>query len=813
MNITMKVFLLLVFFITGADLLFSTPIEVDRYSRISKFEDSIKYIDAERGEYTVYDIIEKEDSVQWSTPPENINFPIPSSPKWVYFDVKNVDSVRIEKFLILKNPNMNRVALYKYTNNSVVDSVIAGEDYTFDHREIPYPHLLYQLEFDPGQTIRLFMLLDNQTDEIYAPLYLTSPKEFVSNDLIEQYSAFFKAGILFFVVFGTLILLLLTRSKASLYFLIYLVSISFLLLSFWGISQQFLWSNWDFMGTYRDIFADFLAIGGLSLFLREFLSIKKFNGVARITINILIITCFSLLGLSLLFVIPVYVFQVALIFILGLFSIALLIVSVFAHSYSPRESKYVIASLIPIAFAVTLFTLRLSGYKLFSNSLLFGIDTAIVLQMLVLMFGLVDKYRVNQKTVIAKQAQTAIELEKQKSELVLSNDRLKDSLAENEQMQEKLLQVQKLETIGNLAGGIAHDFNNLLMPIIGYAEMGKDDVDKDSPVHENFSYILQSSLRAKDLVSQILSYSKHFNEQRENVNVYEILNEVKGMIQSVIPSTINIVISAEEKDFFVEADATQIHQIFMNICTNAYHAIGEKNGTISISLASVEKNEIRGIQLEKADSRFVQINIEDTGKGMDKEVQKRVFDPFFSTKSKEKGTGLGLSVVYNIIKKSGGDITVNSVVGKGTTFSVFLPLTGQNIKKKAVEEVLIEQGNGELIVLVDDNVAVLEMLEKLLQRNNYTIERFSESDKALSFITENITNVSLLITDQIMSQIKGNELAQAVKQLNNSLPVILITGYSETVSLDNYSKYGIDSLLLKPVDPSELLENVQRLIQ
>ena len=444
-----------------------------------------------------------------------------------------------------------------------------------------------------------------------------------------------------------------------------------------------------------------------------------------------------------------------------------------------------------------------------------GFDTAFVVELIILTFGIIDQYRDTLVNSVQNLTEASDNLTLQKQQLVESNETLKETIAEKELMQIKLLQVHKLETIGKLAGGIAHDFNNLLTPIIGYTEMCIDSAEKDSELEKDLQVILASSKRAKDLVNQILTFSKHFKEQAQYFSIVPIIDEVTTLLKSIIPSSIIIKHRYEEDDEpYVYADPTQIHQILMNICTNAFHAIENEQGMIVIEhiVSDLSADQIEANKLSLIPGKYVQIQISDTGKGIPEETLGKIFDPFFTTKDVGKGTGLGLSVVHGIVKKMRGCIKVQSKLGVGTSFSVYLPLATEKaiLTEQSIQKA--EQGNGKLIVVVDDEENILNMAEKILTRNGFTVRSFQRSTEALNYLLQTTDNVEMVITDQTMPLLKGSELSSQLRLAGKQMPLLLITGYSETVTTDNLDKFGISGLMLKPIFPKELLEKIDQLL-
>jgi PAS domain S-box-containing protein len=363
----------------------------------------------------------------------------------------------------------------------------------------------------------------------------------------------------------------------------------------------------------------------------------------------------------------------------------------------------------------------------------------------------------------------------------------------------RLTRSQKLEAIGTLAGGIAHDFNNILSAIIGYAELALDDLQEGSPARRCMSEVLKGGDRAKDLVSQILTFSRQIQAEKKVVNMGIILKEALKLLRSSIPSTIGIVQNILPGTPPVFADPTQVHQVIMNLCTNAYQAMMENGGVMTVTLGPAEVD--GGFSEEHpplAPGPHVLFTVQDTGHGMDQETMNRIFEPFFTTREKSRGTGLGLSTVHGIVTALSGTVMVASTVGRGSTFSVYLPAHGEDVEEEPVSPEAIPEGNGEKILMVDDETAILEFTKNMLEPLGYSVTVTSSSMEAYELFSSNTHAFDLVITDQTMPQLTGMELASKMLALRPDLPVILVSGYSETVSPEGALERGARAYLEKP---------------
>ena len=371
--------------------------------------------------------------------------------------------------------------------------------------------------------------------------------------------------------------------------------------------------------------------------------------------------------------------------------------------------------------------------------------------------------------------------------------------AEEEQrrLEDQLLHAQKMESIGRLAGGIAHDFNNVLSVIMGYTELTLNKIREDNFIKANLSRVLTASNRAKDMIKQILAFSRKAEKEREPVLLRDVVGEALELMRSVLPTTIRIQQSIGEKLHPVMANQTEIHQVIINLCINAGHAMREKGGELKVNLKEIDLESPIGAGNLKP-GRYQQLTVSDTGHGISPEIINRIFEPYFTTKKEGEGTGMGLSVAHGIVSGYGGDITVYSQPDKGTTFHIFLP-----VEKEKEQEVKIEQpepirGGKETILLVDDEQSLTELVKEMLESHGYNVIARNDSIEALELFSENPGDYDLIISDQTMPEMSGVQLAAGIKKISAHIPIIVCSGFSESINEDNYESMGIDAFLMKP---------------
>ncbi|MBN1974416.1 MAG: PAS domain-containing protein [Sedimentisphaerales bacterium] len=387
--------------------------------------------------------------------------------------------------------------------------------------------------------------------------------------------------------------------------------------------------------------------------------------------------------------------------------------------------------------------------------------------------------------------------------------------AEKEKMELELQlsQKQKMEAIGTLAGGIAHDFNNILSALQGYTELSLDDMPEDNPVHENLEQILTCTNRATKLVKQILTFSRKNEQEQEKqpVQISSIIKEVLGMLRSSLPTTIRICRKINAETSKVLANPTQIHQVLLNLCTNASHAMGQTPGTLEVSLDDVHfESQTRIADEHLAEGSYVRLSVSDTGCGMTPEIMKRIFEPFFTTKKTNEGTGLGLPVVHGIVKSHGGAIDVTSTPGQGTTFDIYLPKIESDGSQESQPA---EPKNREkkVVLLVDDEEMIVNVTGQILERLGYAVVARTNSLDALELFQEKPDEFDLVITDQVMPNITGTELAGEIFAVRKDMPVILCSGFPERICHEELVRIGIKHFMMKPVSRQELTEIVQEI--
>ncbi|MCK4773612.1 MAG: PAS domain S-box protein, partial [Candidatus Krumholzibacteria bacterium] len=368
-----------------------------------------------------------------------------------------------------------------------------------------------------------------------------------------------------------------------------------------------------------------------------------------------------------------------------------------------------------------------------------------------------------------------------------------------QELEDQLRHSQRMETIGTLAGGIAHDFNNILSPILGYVDMAMEDVAEDSSVYDYLEQVIKATRRAKELVEQILLFSKNADRDANPIHIHLIIREALKLVRASLPTTIEIQQNINTDAGIVVANAAQIHQVLVNLCANAAHAMRDSGGILRVSLEPVDVDEALAEEHTALQpGPYARLTVSDTGRGMDEETLSRVFEPFFTTKDVGEGTGLGLSVVHGIVTSHNGEITLDSVPGNGTTATVYFPHS-ENVLESDEEESLTDVEGTEHVLFVDDETVILDLGRRMLERLGYRVTTASNGDEAVRIITANPAAFDIVVSDQTMPRKTGLILAEEIRWIRRDLPVILMTGFSDKITPEKLAELDVSSLVMKPL--------------
>ena len=384
---------------------------------------------------------------------------------------------------------------------------------------------------------------------------------------------------------------------------------------------------------------------------------------------------------------------------------------------------------------------------------------------------------------------------------------MKNTELEKKKLEDQLAQSQKMEVIGTLAGGIAHDFNNMLAVILGYSDLAKNTLPSEAKQINHLNEVIKAGNRAKDLVKQILNFSRQTEVQHVDISLTVIVKEVVKMVKSTLPSNIQCAMNVDQESGFVRGDQTQMHQVLMNLCVNANQAMPD-GGVLSANLLNHKDNAPCPYCQANLPGQYVQLSIGDTGLGMPESVINRIFEPYFTTKEVGKGTGMGLAVVHGIINQHNGHICVKSEEGKGTTFNVLLPSSKSSMNKSDTVQ-FIDYAGKESIMIIDDEPMVGELVKETLLMQGYEIELFLNSEEAAKHFAENPDKYDLILTDYMMPIMTGDKLAAKVREINDSVPIILATGYSNNITKEDALAIGITEFIMKPIVGEDLCKAIR----
>ena len=385
--------------------------------------------------------------------------------------------------------------------------------------------------------------------------------------------------------------------------------------------------------------------------------------------------------------------------------------------------------------------------------------------------------------------------------------------AERERLEQRLRQAEKMEAVGRLAGGIAHDFNNVLAGIFAYGEMLFEETPGDSPLKRYAQNVLTAATRGRALVEQILAYSRSQRGKRAPVDIAHVVDETLELVRGSLPPDIRLEVSAPELPLVVIGDATQLHQVVTNLCSNAIQAMSG-GGTLRVTLETADLSAERALSHGTlAPGRYVRLIVEDSGSGMDEATLSHIFEPFFTTKEIGQGTGLGLALVYAIVTDSGGTIDVKSAPKQGTTFTIYGPLAEVALAAAADDTAAPPpRGNGERVLLIDDEAPLLAVTAEVLSRLGYEPVSFSDSRAALAAFEAAPERFDVVVADEVMPGLTGTGLASVLRRRRPALPIVLVSGYSGPILTQQALAAGVSELLIKPLQSREIATTLARVL-
>ncbi|MDH3602932.1 MAG: PAS domain-containing protein, partial [Candidatus Tectomicrobia bacterium] len=389
----------------------------------------------------------------------------------------------------------------------------------------------------------------------------------------------------------------------------------------------------------------------------------------------------------------------------------------------------------------------------------------------------------------------------------------KQAEEERQRLENQLRQSQKVEAIGTLTGGIAHDFNNVLGAIFVHTEVAKTRIPPGSGIAENLQNVLSAAGRAKELVQQILTFSRQVETPRQPVQLTSLIPETLKLLRASLPTTIDIRYAVSQTEGVILANPTQIHQIVLNLCTNAEYAMRETGGILEIHLDMVEMDDAFVVShSELQTGPHMRLTIRDSGHGMTPEIMERIFDPYFTTKGPGEGTGMGLAIVHGMVSSHGGAVTVESTPGMGTTFVLYFPCTRESVSESPQTRDGISPGTG-CIMVVDDEPMLADGMKVLLTQLGYEVVPYTSSQEAIAAFEAEPEHFDLVITDQTMPYLTGEQLARELRHRRADIPIILCTGFSHMITAESAREQGIDAYCMKPMSVQELSTTIQQVLE
>jgi signal transduction histidine kinase/ActR/RegA family two-component response regulator len=388
----------------------------------------------------------------------------------------------------------------------------------------------------------------------------------------------------------------------------------------------------------------------------------------------------------------------------------------------------------------------------------------------------------------------------------------KQAQLEKERLEAQLRQSQKMEAVGTLAGGIAHDFNNVLGAILGYGELAMQHSARNSALRRYLDNVMHAAERAKLLVERILSFSRSGLGDQVLVNVQSVVSETLELLAGSLPTGIRLETRLEAGDAAVIGDPTYLHQVTMNLCTNAVQAM-ERGGVLGVTVERMQSTQARTLARGSlVPGEYVRLTVMDTGAGIPPEAMERIFDPFFTTKNVGEGTGLGLSLVHGIVADLSGAIDVSSKAGEGTCFEIWLPVAGETAAASSEAAAALPRGNGETLMIVDDEPQLVELAEEVVARLGYEPVGFVSSTAALQAFLADPQRFDAVITDEMMPDLAGTELARQIRVLRPSIPILLMSGRAVPSVVDRATEVGVDEVMRKPLHRREIAESLARVL-
>jgi signal transduction histidine kinase len=790
------------FIIPSKELLASEPIVLNNNISEYKIGLNISILEDKNKQYSIENIM-SEDMAKSFIPSnqETLSYGFTDSAYWIKFIVVNPYDKSFKWFLETSYPMLDSIQLF-IKNNHGLEMRQAGDSGSFNTREISCRNFVFSLKSEPNTQNTCFVRFSTSSS-MNIGLKIWSPEAYMKKISNEQIllSAFF--GSILMMIFYNLLLFISLRVISYLHHALFMSASTLFLFTLYGLSFQYLWPNSVWWSDNCLPFLILLCNIFCVTFARSFLSIKKTTPpFDKILIAYVILNC-VLIPLLLFFSYAIAIKAATFLAVLA----ALLPLTISIKLAIPmRQARFYLVAWSFLLFGITVYGLKTFGILPSNFITEYSMNTGLFLEMILLSLGIGDQINTIKKERISAQQQVILVQQQ-------AFEQQQEDAKEKELLEAQMRQSQKMEALAHLAGGIAHDFNNILTTITGYAELLLMDGNSAKQKKEYLYYIISAGRRAENLILQILKFNQKGMTENSDIPLQPIVidtavKEVCNFIKSTIPAGIEIEQEIDSNSYQTLTDPTNIHQVVMNLCTNAIHSMEKNGGKLLIRLLTIETDEICTTTGQLPKGAYLEIAVTDSGEGIDPEIIDKIFDPYYTTKEHGKGTGLGLSTVHGIVKSYGGEINLISEKGKGSTFQVYLPATKPRkvLNKKNEQGSIIEWKEEVKILFLDDEKTITYIYDKLLKNMyNFKVETFNSPHDALKAYNPDIFDI--VVTDFKMPKMNGLKFAKKIKEKNKAAIIIICSGNPSSIK-----DAGVHAVLKKPLRAEKLADIIQKVM-
>jgi len=791
--------------ITSQKVAASEDVVLDK--NISEYEIglNISILEDKNKQYSIQDIVSPDISKLFvPSDQDNLSYGFTDSAYWVKFKVVNPYNNPFEWLLEISYPMLDNIQLF-VKNNQNFEMRQAGDKTPYKKREMDCRNFVFSLYSDPHSNNTYFIRFSTSS-AMNIGLKIWSPKAYLKKMSNEQIvlSAFF--GSILMMIFYNLLLFASLRVVSYLHHVLFMSASALFLFTLYGLSSKYLWPNPIWLTDNSLPILILLCNIFCVTFARSFLSTKKATPLFDNILIIYVIINSILIPLGLFFN---YAIAIKFATFLAVFAALLPLMISIKLAVPMRQARFYLVAWSFLLFGITVYGLKTFGVLSSVFITEYSMNIGLFLEMILLSLGIGDQINTIKKERIRAQ-QKAIDVQQQAFE------QQQESAKEKELLESQIRQSQKMEALGHLAGGIAHDFNNILTIITGFAELTLMDKNTSVQIKEYMASIISAGRRAENLILQILTFSQKSMKDNSDIILEPMIvdsavKEVCDFIKSTLPADIEIEQKINSGSYQAYADPTNIHQVVMNLCTNAIHSMENSGGRLLIELSAVETEGMLTLTGQLAPGTYLEIAVTDSGEGINPEIIHKIFDPYYTTKQHEKGTGLGLSTVHGIVKSYGGEINIKSELGKGSTFKAYFPAISpdKSFKKEPVKKNTIKSEKNVKVLFVDDEETITYIYSKLLQgMYGYESKTFNYPFDALKAYDPD--DFDIVITDYKMPRMNGIKFAEKIKEKNKNAIIILCSGNPPLINEEACKKAGIYMVLKKPLNMGVLSDIIQK---